>query len=148
MCRGILVAAAVLVTAGCATQKSSDHNAPIGAPDATVTFGGSQAAYYAAGGTGKGTINFRGETRSFSVKAVGAGGSGAQKIDAVGEVYNLKSLPDFEGTYKGARSGVTLFKGKMHERLENDQGVVIYVTGKTSGLASSFGVDQVSIKLE
>ena len=148
MNRRVLAAAAIFFSVGCATQKASDPDAPAGPPDATVTFVGTQAAYHASGGTGRGTINFQGTTRSFSATAVGAGGSGAQKIDAVGEVYHLTSLADFEGNYKGARSGLTLFKGKMHERLENDKGVVIYVTGSTSGIASSTGLDQVSIKLE
>ena len=146
--RTMLGAAALLFAAGCATQKSSDPNAPTGPPDATLSFDESQGGYDVAGGTGKGTITFQGKTRAFTVKAVGAGGTGVQSIHAVGDVYHLQSLEDFEGTYSGARSGLTLFKGKMHERISNDKGVVIYITGRTSGLASSLGMDKVFIKLE
>lgn len=143
-----LAAAAILFGSGCSTQKSSDPSAPTGPPDATLTFDESQGGYDVAGGSGRGTVMFQGRSRSFSVKSIGAGGTGIQRVHAVGEVYNLETLEDFEGAYTGARSGLTLFKGKMHERIENDRGVVIYITGQTSGLASSLGMDKVYIKLE
>ena len=49
-----------LLAIGCATQKSSDPTAPTGAPDATVTFTGGQASYYASGGGGEGQITYQG----------------------------------------------------------------------------------------
>ena len=61
---------------------------------------------------------------------------------------NLKSLADFSGSYSGARSGLTRFKGQMHERLENANSTAIYITGKTSGLASSLGVDKASTEFD
>jgi hypothetical protein len=57
-----------------------------------------------------------------------------------------KLIAEFPGTYTGKRSGLTLFKGKMHERLENDKGTIIYLTGTTSGLASSSGIDKFIIE--
>lgn len=143
-----LACIAILLTAGCATQKSADSKAPTGPPDATIAFNMSQGGYHVSAGSGKGTVNYQGSSRNFKISAVGAGGTGVQKIDAVGEVYNLNSLSDFSGSYTGARSGLTLFKGKMHEKLKNGRGVVIYVTGTTSGLASSLGADELTITLE
>ena len=137
-----------LLAIGCATQKSSDPTAPTGAPDATVTFMGGQANYYASGGGGEGQINYKGVKRNFMAVSAGVGGSGAQQFKATGEVYHLKSLADFQGTYTAAKSGFTIFKGTIHERLENDKGVVIYVEGKTTGLASSTGVSKVTITLK
>ena len=142
------VSVAVLFTIGCATQKSTDKNAPTGPPDATIKFEGGQASYWVTGSGGTGSITYQGTTRKFSAVAAGAGGSGAQKMSAVGEVYNLKSLSDFPGTYTGAKSGLTLFRGKMHERLENDSGVVIYAESKTTGLASATGLVTVTISFK
>ena len=142
-----LASVAVLFTIGCATQKSTDSTAQSGPPDATIKFEGGQASYYATGGGGTGTITYKGTTRKFTAVAVGAGGSGAQKMSSVAEVYNLKSLSDFPGVYTGAKSGLTLFRGKMHERLENDRGVVIYSESKTTGLASSTGLEKVTVTL-
>lgn len=143
-----LALVAALLTIGCATKKSTDATAPSGPPDATLSFGGGSAAYWAAAGAGGGKLNYQGVTRNFKVVTAGAGGTGAQTMEGTGEVYNLKSLADFPGLYTGARSGLTLFKGTMHQRLENDNGVVIYATAKTSGLASSTGVTTVTITLE
>ena len=100
------------------------------------------------GGGGSGQITFQGTTRNFKAVSAGAGGSGAQQLKATGEVYHLKSLADFPGTYDAAKSGFTIFKGKIHERLENDKCVVIYVEGKTTGLASSTGVSKITITME
>jgi hypothetical protein len=34
----------------------------------------------------------------------------------------------------------------MHERLENDRGTVIYLTGRTSGLSTNYGIDKFIIE--
>ena len=137
-----------ILLAGCATKKSSDKNAPTGPPSATFQVEGGNAAYWASAGGGKGTLNYMGSDYDFSIHGVGAGGTGAQHVTASGEVYNLNSLSDFSGTYTGARSGLTFFKGKMHAKMTNKKGVVIYLTGTTQGLASSMGASTVSIKLK
>lgn len=138
----------LLLCGGCATKMESDPNAPTGPASATLTLDEWQAAYDVSAASGEGTITFNGETRRFSMTSVGAGGTGAQSISAVGQVFNLGSLSDFPGTYTGTRSGLTLFQGKMHEKLTNDKGVVIYLTGKTQGLSSTTGLDKVVITLK
>lgn len=142
------ISAALLLCGGCVTRMESDPNAPAGPPSATLTVDEWQAGYDVAAATGKGTINFNGQSRRFSITGVGAGGTGAQDIVAVGKVFNLNSLSDFSGTYTGLRSGLTLFEGKMHEKLTNKNGVVIYLTGNTKGLSSSTGLDEVIITLK
>ena len=143
-----LAISATLLLAGCATRMSNDPTAPTGPPDATLTVKEFQIAYDASAATGKGTLSYQGQDRSFSIKSLGAGGTGAQRIAAVGKVYHLNSLADFSGTYTGARSGLTLLEGKMHERLANANGTVIYLTGKTSGLSTSMGIDKIVITLD
>ncbi len=142
-----LALSATLLLGGCATQMSNDPTAPTGPPAATLTVNELQASYYGSATTGSGTIRYHGGTRSFSITGAGAGGTGAQSISAVGKVYHLNSLADFPGTYTGARSGLTLLEGKMHERFENANGTVIYLTGVTSGLSTSMGIDKVVITL-
>ncbi len=60
-----------------------------------------------------------------------------QKVSATGKVYNLNKLSDFAGTYRGVSDGLTLIEGKMHAKLTNGNGVVMYLAGQTEGLASS-----------
>lgn len=142
------LAACALLFPSCATRMSNDPTAPTGTPDATVKIDIVQASYYASAGTGSGTLRYQGRTYPFSIKSLGGGGLGAQSIHATGKVFYLKSLDSFSGTYTGARSGLTLLEGKMHERLENSRGTVIYLSGKTSGLATSMGIDKFSIELK
>jgi len=144
----IVAGASVILLSACATTKSKDKNAPTGRPTASIRFEGGQAAYYASTGVGKGTLNFKGVNYPFTAMAVGAGGTGAQKVSATGEVYNLNSLADFPGTYTGVRSGFTVAKGKQRVKLTNDKGVVIYGEGVTVGLASSTGAFKVIIELK
>ena len=142
-----LICLGSLILAGCATKVSSDRNAPTGPVSATVTLDERQAAYYGSAKGGKGTITFKGETHKFSIRGVGAGGTGLQKISATGAVYNLRSISDFPGVYTGLRTGFTVIKGKVTAKLENKNGVVLYLTGKAVGLASSTGADKFVIKM-
>ena len=139
--------AAVLFTS-CATKHSTDSNAPTGPVSATVRLSESQAAYWASAKGGKGTITYMGQTHEFSIVGLGAGGTGLQRIDATGDVYNLNNLSDFAGTYTGLRTGITLIKGKTTAKLKNEHDVILYLTGKTFGLASSSGIDKFIIKLK
>jgi hypothetical protein len=143
-----LAAAGTLLLASCATKMSNDPTAPSGPPDATLSVKIVQASYYGSASTGSGTLRYQGRNHPISIKSLGGGGLGAQSIEATGKVYHLDSLAAFPGTYTGARSGFTLLEGKMHERLENNKGTVIYLTGTTSGLATSMGIDKFVIELK
>jgi hypothetical protein len=143
-----LAAAGALLLASCATKMSNDPTAPSGAPDATVRLDIAQASYYGSAAAGGGSLRYQGRSYPISVKVLGGGGLGAQSINATGKVYHLNSLAAFPGTYTGARSGLTLVNGKMHERLENDKGTVIYLTGKTAGLSTNYGIDKFVIELK
>ena len=124
-----------LLIAGCA----SETKAPSTPPSATVTIQEWSAAYYVQAEAGKGTLYYNGGRHRFTISGGGLGGSGAQKISATGKVYNLNKLSDFPGTYHGISNGLTLIEGKMHAKLTNQNGVVMYLAGQTEGLASSHG---------
>jgi hypothetical protein len=63
------------------------------------------------------------------------------------QVYNLNNLSDFSGTYHGISRGLTLIEGKMHAKLTNGNGVVMYLAGQTEGLASSMGAQAFEVNL-
>lgn len=129
---------------GCATS-GDKLTAP---PSATVKISEWSAAYYGSATTGKGTLTFQGQDYPFTISGLGAGGMGGQKINATGKVYNLNSLSDFNGSYRGASGGLTLIEGKMHAKLSNSNGVNMYIAGTTEGLASSIGVQVFEVKLK
>ncbi len=133
----------ILLIAGCASMTQ----APSTTPSATVSIREWSAAYYGSAAAGKGTLNYNGQRHHFTISGVGVGGAGGQKISATGKVYNLNKLSDFSGTYHGISRGLTLIEGKMHAKLTNGNGVVMYLAGQTEGLASSMGAQAFEVNL-
>lgn len=134
---------AALLLGACASVTT----APTTPPVATATIQEWTAAYYGSAAAGKGTLNYNG-VHHFTISGLGAGGMGAQKLSANAKVYNLTNLSDFSGTYRGVSQGLTLIEGKMHAKLTNDSGVVMYLAGETEGLASSIGVQEFKVQLQ
>ena len=132
-----------LLIAGCASMTQ----APSTTPSATVSIHEWSAAYYAQAESGKGTLYYNGGRHRFTISGGGVGGSGAQKVNATGKVFNLNKLSDFPGTYHGISRGLTLIEGKMHAKLTNQNGVVMYLAGDTEGLASSLGAQAFEVHL-
>jgi hypothetical protein len=141
--KSALAGFAALLIGGCATTTTTP-NTPL---SATVAIKEWSAAYYGSATGGKGTLNFNGQRHHFTISGLGAGGMGAQKLSAAGKVYNLNNLSDFSGNYQGISQGLTLIEGKMHAKLSNGNGVVMYLAGETEGLASSIGVQAFQIML-
>jgi hypothetical protein len=133
----------ILLIAGCASMTT----APSASPSATVSIQEWSAAYYASAATGKGTLYYHGQRHHFTISGLGAGGMGGQKVSATGKVYNLNTLSDFSGTYRGISRGLTLIEGKMHAKLTNGNGVVMYLAGETEGVASSIGAQAFEVSL-
>ena len=133
----------LLLIGGCASMTQ----APSTTPSATVSIREWSAAYYAQAESGKGTLYYNGRSHHFSISGGGLGGSGVQKTSATGKVYNLNRLSDFSGTYHGISRGLTLIEGKMHAKLTNQNGVVMYLAGDTEGLASSLGAQAFEVNL-
>ena len=132
-----------LLIAGCASMTQ----APSTTPSATVSIREWSAAYYGQAIAGKGTLYYNGGSHHFTISGGGLGGSGVQKTSATGKVFNLNKLSDFSGTYHGVSRGLTLIEGKMHAKLTNQNGVVMYIAGQTEGLASSLGAQAFEVNL-
>ena len=139
----IFASITILLIAGCASMTQ----APSTPPAATVSIREWSAAYYGSVATGKGTLYYHGQSHHFTISGAGIGGMGGQKISATGKVYNLNNLSDFSGTYHGISRGLTLIEGKMHAKLTNGNGVVMYLAGETEGLASSMGAQAFEVTL-
>ncbi|MFZ0916633.1 MAG: hypothetical protein WAN04_07040 [Candidatus Udaeobacter sp.] len=141
----VSVSITLLLIAGCASMTQAPG--PSTPPSATVRIHEWSAAYYAQAEAGKGVLYYNGRSHHFTISGGGVGGSGAQKVSATGKVYNLNRLSDFSGTYHGISRGLTLIEGRMHAKLTNQNGVVMYLAGETEGLASSLGAQAFSVQL-
>ena len=98
-----------------------NDSGPSPPPSATVRIQEWSAAYYAQAEAGKGTLYYNGRAHRFTISGGGVGGSGAQKVNATGKVYNLNNLSSFPGTYHGISRGLTLIEGKMHVQADQPE---------------------------
>src|SRR5262249_10775947 len=117
-------------------------------PDATVEMEEVQAAFIGSGAGGKGVLSFRGQQYPFRVGGVGVGRVGLSTVDASGEVYNLRELSQFPGTYGQARYGFAIGTSSAGELwMQNESGVILRLKGKRTGLILSLGGDAVLISM-
>jgi hypothetical protein len=122
---GIGMLSGVIAQAGQARKPATQAPKAAGA----VTFAGTVAT--PPGGTGgvtwgKGTLILNdGTQHGFEVSGLGVTGTreAIVSVQAVGEVFNLRKLSDFEGTYKATESQVTAGRGADQVSLINERGV-------------------------
>ena len=105
-----------------------------------------QVAFIGSGNVGGGTLHFQGKSYRFTVGGLGVGGLGVSKMQASGDVFNLRELRQFPGAYIQARYGATAGDKSTGEMwLENSSGVSISLRTRREGLAVSLGADAVYI---
>ncbi len=124
--------------------------APAGAQErvksGTVEIEQVQVAFIGSGNLGGGTLHFQGKSYRFTVGGLGVGGFGVSKMQATGDVYNLKELRQFPGAYAQARYGAVAGNKSTGELwLENTNGVILSLRARRTGLAVSLGGDAVII---
>ena len=74
---------------------------------------------------GKGTLRFQGQEYPFSIEGYKLFTVGVVSVNALGVVYDLDKLSDFEGTYTTAEGSLTLWQGGGGAVMKNQNGVVI-----------------------
>ena len=138
--RGLLAGAATLTLGGLPALAQERVKS------GTVSIEQVQVAFIGSGGIGGGTLHFRGRNYPFSIGGLGIGGFGISKMEATGDVYNLRELSQFPGAYGSARYGAAYGdKGGGELWLENPHGVIMSLKAKRVGLAVSLGADAVII---
>ena len=84
-----------------------------------------------------------------AVLTLGVGGIGISKMEATGDVYNLRELGQFPGAHGAARYGAALGdKGGGELWLENPNGVMMSLKARREGLAVSLGADAMVIEFK
>lgn len=143
------VAVATIVTAGLSLGTANAQSGDL-QKSGTVTVSQTQIAFIGSGNLGGGKLTYQGKTYDFTIGGLGIGGFGYSTIEASGEVYNMKSLADFEGAYGQARIGVVAGDVSSDNQfwIENPNGVYIKLSGKRKGVALSLGADAIYIKFD
>jgi len=138
----ILVLAMVLVLSGLALAAEDKK------PDATLKLSEGQVALGIGWSWGKGVLTYKGKDYPFKVEGLSVGDVGVTKADAVGKVYNLKKMSDFNGTYTSAAAQGTLGGGAGASAMKNQNGVVIELTSTTQGVNVKLAGEGVKFTLE
>ena len=119
-----------------------------GTPDGTVKISGGSVAAGIGFSWGSGVLTYQGKEYPFSVSGLSVADVGISQAEASGEVSHLKKLADFNGNYTGVSAGATVAGGGGGTVLQNQNGVVLKLTGTTQGLKFKLGVDGVKITLK
>jgi len=119
-----------LVAAGAVAAAAAEGRKP----DATIEFGeGSIAA-----GTGytfeKGWLAYRGDRRPFRISGLTASEVHGEKVHARGEVYNLRSVANFNGNYTSITAEAPQGGDFDVEVLRNRNGVEVKIVSTTKGV--------------
>jgi len=118
------------------------------APDATFRYTGGTAAAGIGVSWGQGILTFQGKEYPFRMRGVDFGSLGGGKVSATGNVYNLKTVGAFSGTYASASAGAALAGGAAGTAMKNDRDVVIRMKSATEGVQLKLAVEGATIELD
>jgi len=117
-------------------------------PDATLKLSEGQVAVGIGWSWGKGVLTFKGKHHPFKVEGLSVVDVGVTKANAVGKVYHLKKLSDFNGTYTSAAAEGTIGGGAGVSTMKNQNGVVIDLQSTTQGVNVKLAGEGVKFTLE
>ena len=117
-------------------------------PDATLVFTESSVAVGIGYTWGGGTLTYNGTEYPFKIEGLSVGAVGASSVTATGDVYNLKTLDDFNGNYVAATAQATVGGGAGAIAMQNQKSVVLKIVSTTQGLDFKFAADGVKFTLK
>lgn len=105
---------------------------------------------FIVGGTGgSGTLTLDGKRYALNIGGLKAGLLiGISKANMSGEVLNITTPSDINGTYGAAEAGVAIVGGTKVARLKNGKGVVLVLRGSQIGLEASIDLSGLQISLK
>jgi hypothetical protein len=146
---GACVLSLLALLAGCSGSGAGPNTVNGMSPDGTLVMHQVQAAYIGSANGGYGTLYYNGAAYPFDIGGLGIGGLGASTINATGEVYGLKTLSQFAGSYVQGRYGFALGTTSRGDLwLKNNDGVVLHLDAKRTGLMLTLGGDVIVITLK
>jgi hypothetical protein len=137
----IVVAASLCVPMWAVTAGAAEH------ADGTLEFNGGSAAAGIGVSWGAGVLKYKGRSYAFKVSGLSVGNVGAGTASASGEVFDLKSLDDFNGNYVAGGAGLAVAGGGAVASMKNQNGVKINVKATTKGAKVTLGGGGMDIQL-
>ena len=100
----------------------------------TVQISGGSFALGIGYSWGSGHLTYKGREYPFRISGIKIIDVGGSSYDAIGEVYHLNDLADFEGTYVQMEAGAALGGGASGQTMKNEHGVVMDLRSTRIGL--------------
>lgn len=115
-------------------------------PVGQVTIDETQFGFIIGGSVGGGELTFDGKKHSFQIGGLSLGANvGVSRMSARGEVYELKDLSQFPGTYVKLDGNIALGGGVGGMTLKNQNGVILRLEGTTQGIQFNIGASGVTV---
>lgn len=140
--RLVLLGLLVVATAAIAEEPTKTP------PDGKVSFVSGSAGIVVGYRWGNGTLTYQGKEYPFSIEGIEVGDVGGGEARAAGDVFGLKKLEDFSGTYQAVSANLTLGGGGGGWHLQNEKGVRLELNRTTVGLKLTMGYDGMKLKLK
>ena len=122
--------------------------AKVPAPSGTISIATTSIAVGIGADWGDGVLTTRGKRYTFAVQGLEVGAVGVSKVRATGQVYYLRRVADFAGTYGAAEGGATVGAGAGVLTMRNEHGVVINLQSAQQGVKLTAGVGGITITLK
>ena len=114
----------------------------------SVTLTGTSIAAGIGWSWGSGTLTMLdGSQHRFKISGLDIVAVGIKQATAVGNVYHLKNVKDFEGKYVKAAAGIAVGGGAGAATMQNDKGVVMNLTGTNQGVDIRLPVSGMDVQL-
>jgi len=117
-------------------------------PSGTVSIENMSVAVGIGYSWGDGVLKFQGKEYKFKVKGLSVIDVGVSEVSAVGEVYHLKKVEDFNGNYNAAEAGIAVGAGAGASIMKNQNGVVLKLTSTKKGIALKLASEGLEIKIQ
>ena len=96
----------------------------------------------------RGVLTVDGVDHPFSVSGLSVVDLGSSRVTASGEVFGLRKLEDFDGTYQGVSLGVAVGGGSEVVAMRNEKGVFIRMRAGQQGVRLSLATKGTTLRLE
>jgi len=117
-------------------------------PSGTVQISSTKIAVGVGVQWGNGTLTLNdGSAHEFKINGLSIADLGISSIEATGEVFNLKDVKEFAGSYSAPQAGAAVVKGAGITQMKNGYGVVISLKSAKEGVQFTFGPGGVDITL-
>ena len=117
-------------------------------PSGTVKLTSKAVAIGVGVSWGDGTLTVGGKPYAFSIEGLSVADLGVSDVTTSGEVFNLKNVADFSGTYAAGEAGIAIVAGPTDTIMKNEKGVVLRLHGTQKGARLTLAAGGVTLKLK